>query len=56
MAFPADITQLDEVTSAIKYFQSKLAVIDLVIVCSGVGELNPNLDLLLKVLHYTLML
>jgi len=44
MAFPADITQLDEVTSAIKYFQSKLTVIDLVIVCSGVGELNPNLD------------
>lgn len=44
ITFAADITQLDEIASAIKYFQSQLPTIDLVIVCSGVGELNPNID------------
>lgn len=40
----ADISQQDEVSTAIKYFQSQMHTIDLVIVCSGVGELNPLLD------------
>lgn len=40
----ADISRQEEVSNAIKYFQLRIQAIDLVIVCSGVGELNPLLD------------
>lgn len=43
-AYAADISQQDEAADAIRYFQSKMQTIHLVIVCSGVGELNPLLD------------
>lgn len=46
--FAADITQTDQTYHAITYFQSKLATIDLVFVCSGTGELNPLLDFKLE--------
>lgn len=46
--FAADITQTDQTDHAITYFQSKLATIDLVFVCSGTGELNPLLDFKLE--------
>jgi short-subunit dehydrogenase len=46
--FAADITQTDQTDRAITYFQSKLATIDLVFVCSGTGELNPLLDFKLE--------
>ncbi len=44
VACAADISQHDEATAAIRYFQSQMQTIHLVIVCSGVGELNPLLD------------
>lgn len=44
VTFAADITRQEETASAIKYLQSQLQPIDLVIVCPGVGELNPHLD------------
>ncbi|NLV51960.1 MAG: SDR family NAD(P)-dependent oxidoreductase [Bacteroidales bacterium] len=40
----ADIAQQHEIAQAISIFQSQLHHIDLAIVCSGVGELNPMLD------------
>ena len=40
----ADISKQEEVSKAIKYFLLRIQTVDLVIVCSGVGELNPLLD------------
>lgn len=40
----ADITKQDEVEQAISSLQKKLGSIDLAIVCSGMGDLNPSLD------------
>ena len=40
----ADITKQDEVEQAISSLQKKLGSIDLAIVCSGIGDLNPSLD------------
>ena len=37
----ADITKQDEVEQAISSLQKKLGSIDLAIVCSGIGDLNP---------------
>ncbi len=43
-AYAADISQQDAAAAAIRYFQSQMQAIHLVIVCSGVGELNPLLN------------
>lgn len=40
----ADISKQDEISTAIKFFQSQMRTMDIVIVCSGIGELNPLLD------------
>ena len=40
----ADITKQDEVEQAISSLQKELGSIDLAIVCSGTGDLNPSLD------------
>ncbi len=40
----ADITIQDEVEQAISSLQKELGSIDLAIVCSGIGDLNPSLD------------
>lgn len=40
----ADITKQDEVEQAISSLQKELGSIDLAIVCSGIGDLNPSLD------------
>ena len=40
----ADISKQDEISTAINFFQSQMCTMDLVIVCSGIGELNPLLD------------
>ncbi len=44
ITYAADITKQDEISAAIEYFKSQLSKIDLVIVCSGAGEINPELD------------
>lgn len=44
ITYAADITIQEEISTAIEYFKSQLSTIDLVIVCSGVGEINPELD------------
>ena len=44
MIATVDITRQNDMSAVIKYFQTQMQVIDLVIVCSGVGELNPLLD------------
>lgn len=44
ITYAADITKQDEISAAIKYFTSQLSTMDLVIVCSGVGEINSELD------------
>ena len=40
----ADITKQDEIEQAISSLQKEIGSIDLAIVCSGIGELNPSLD------------
>ena len=40
----ADITKQEEIEQAIHSFQKELGSIDLAIVCSGTGEINPSLD------------
>ena len=40
----ADITKLDEAEQAIRILHQELGGIDLAIVCSGTGDLNPLLD------------
>ena len=40
----ADITKQTEIEQAIHSLQKNLVSIDLVIVCSGTGEINPSLD------------
>ena len=40
----ADITKQDEIEKAISLLQKELGNIDLAIVCSGTGDLNPSLD------------
>ena len=40
----ADISRQEEMSKAIRYFQSQIQTIDIVILCSGIGELNPSLD------------
>lgn len=44
----ADITKLDETAQAIGTFHARLKGIDLAIVCSGTGDLNPSLDYALE--------
>ena len=44
----ADITKQDEVERAIHYFTKELGHVDLAIVCSGTGEINPTLDYALE--------
>ncbi len=41
--FAADITKQDEIEQAIHTLCEKLGNIDIAIVCSGIGELNPSL-------------
>ena len=40
----ADITKQNEATQAISSLNAELGGIDLAIVCSGIGDLNPSLD------------
>ena len=40
----ADISRQEEMSKAVRYFQSQIQTIDIVILCSGIGELNPSLD------------
>lgn len=40
----ADISQQNVLSEAIKFFQLHMQNIDLIIVCSGIGELNPSLN------------
>ena len=47
-AFAADITKQDEIEQAIHTLCAKLEHIDLAIVCSGTGDLNPSLDYALE--------
>lgn len=42
-AFAADITKQDEIEQAIHTLCKKLGNIDIAIVCSGIGDLNPSL-------------
>ncbi len=42
-AFAADITKQDEIEQAIHTLCEKLGNIDIAIVCSGIGDLNPSL-------------
>ena len=44
----ADITKQDEVENAIHDFTKELGHVDLAIVCSGTGEINPTLDYALE--------
>ena len=44
----ADITKQDEAEQAIRLLCQRLGDIDLAIVCSGIGELNPSLDYTLE--------
>lgn len=44
----ADITKQDEVERAIHDFTKELGHVDLAIVCSGTGEINPTLDYALE--------
>ena len=44
IAYAADISRQSEVSAAVKHFLSRMQTVDLVIVCSGIGELNPSLD------------
>ena len=44
ITFAADIAHPDETMSAIKYFKTQMATIDMAIVCAGTGDLNPQLD------------
>lgn len=44
----ADITRLDETSKAICSLHATLGAIDLAIVCSGTGDLNPSLDYALE--------
>ena len=44
ITFAADITQQDQIAFAVKWFLAQMPVIDLVVVCAGTGELNPQLD------------
>ena len=40
----ADITKQDEIEQAVQSLHKELGSIDLAIVCSGTGEINPSLD------------
>ena len=40
----ADISRQEEMSKAVRYFQSQMQTIDIVILCSGTGELNSSLD------------
>ncbi len=53
ITFAADITQLDQIASAVKHFLAQMPVIDLVVVCAGTGEFNPQLDFAIEshILH-----
>ena len=44
ITYAADISQQNTLSEAIKFFQLHMQNIDLVIVCSGIGELNSSLD------------
>ena len=44
----ADITKQDEIARAIEFLRAELKDIDLAIVCSGTGDLNPSLDYALE--------
>ena len=44
-AFPCDIADLHAFNSAFSRMMDKLTNIDLVILCAGIGELNPDLDI-----------
>jgi len=44
----ADITKQDEIARAIESLRAELKDIDLAIVCSGTGDLNPSLDYALE--------
>lgn len=46
--FAADITKQDEIEQAIHNLCKKLGNIDIAIVCSGIGDLNPSLDYALE--------
>jgi len=43
-AATADITKQDEIEQAIRLLYRELGSIDLAIICSGTGDLNPSLD------------
>lgn len=47
-AFAADITKQDEIEQAIHTLCEELGTIDIAIVCSGIGDLNPLLDYALE--------
>lgn len=40
----ADISRQEEMSKAVRYFQSQIQTIDIVILCSGIGEQNTSLD------------
>ena len=44
----ADITKTDEAEKAIRLLSTQLGHVDLAIVCSGTGEINPTLDYALE--------
>jgi len=44
----ADITKTDEAEKAIRDLSTRLGHVDLAIVCSGTGEINPTLDYALE--------
>ena len=44
ITFAADIMQQNQIASAVRYFLAQMSTVDLVVVCAGTGELNPQLD------------
>lgn len=44
----ADVTNLSETEQAVEYLTQELGQVDLAIVCSGTGEINPSLDYLME--------
>ncbi len=45
LSFPCDIADLDSFNKTFDSIIDRLTTLDLVIVCAGVGELNPELDI-----------
>lgn len=45
LSIPCDIADLDKFNNAFANIIDKLTIIDLVILCAGIGELNHNLDI-----------